>query len=220
MRNIKISSGEFYHVYNRGVDKRIIFEDIRDYERFLASLFLFNSNKRIRIEDILPSTKNIIKDMVLINKGESIVAIGAYCLMPNHFHLLITPLVENGMSSFMQKLQTSYTMYFNNKNSRTGSLFQGTFKAEHANRDEYLKYLYSYIHLNPAKIIDKNWRNNINSQNDELKNYILSYPYSSNKEYLNSKHVITNPSVFPKYFTSVKDFSDYLSFWLISRPQV
>src|SRR3989344_4481587 len=212
MRNIKISSGEFYHVYNRGVDKRIIFEDIRDYERFLASLFLFNSNKRIRIEDILPSTKNIIKDMVLINKGESIVAIGAYCLMPNHFHLLITPLVENGMSSFMQKLQTSYTMYFNNKNSRTGSLFQGTFKAEHANRDEYLKYLYSYIHLNPAKIIDKNWRNNINSQNDELKNYILSYPYSSNKEYLNSKHVITNPSVFPKYFTSVKDFSDYLSF--------
>ena len=219
MRNIKISVGEFYHIYNRGVDKRITFKDRVDYERFLASLFLFNSNKRIRIEDVLPFTKDILSDMLIVNKGESIVAIGAYCLMPNHFHLLLTPLIDNGVSIFMQKLQTSYTMYFNNRNQRTGSLFQGTFKSEHANRDEYLKYLYSYIHLNPAKIIDPEWRESINLINKEkIKDQVLSYPYSSNKEYLIGKHIITNPNPFPQYFLSYKEFEDYLNFWIKFNP--
>jgi len=105
-------------------------------------------------------------------------------------------------------------MYFNKKYKRTGKLYEGVFKSIHANKDTYLKYLYSYIHLNPAKIIDKNWRDNKNRNTVNLFKYIFSYPYSSIKEYLDEKFRIVNPSTFPAYFKNPTDHEKELLEWL------
>ncbi len=148
-RKISFAENEFYHLYNRGVDKRKIYLSASDYRRFLALLYLANSTAPAHLANLLRGKQ--LKDLSTITREHPLVAIGAFCLMPNHFHILLTPLVEHGISKFMLKLETGYSMYFNKKYERSGALFQGKFKAEHASSDNYLKYLYAYIHLNPAR---------------------------------------------------------------------
>src|SRR3990167_6058915 len=122
-RKFSFSVGEFYHLYGRGVEKRTIFLDQSDYSRFIRLLYIANSEK--------PFEYKLVRGLPLekVNRGGSLVSIGAYCLMPNHFHLLVREKTEGGISKFMSKLMTAYSMYFNKKNSRTGRLFQNTFQA-------------------------------------------------------------------------------------------
>ncbi len=210
MRKTQFAIGEYYHIYNRGVDKRIVFTREADYQRFLAYLFLLNDTENKRIEYIFRSGKSVWE----AKPRKLLVAIGAYCLMPNHFHLYLTPLVEDGISKFMQRVQTAYTMYFNKKYNRSGALLQGTFKAEHVAKDEYAKYLFSYIHLNPAKLKDKRWKEKGAKELRGLKKYLEEYPYSSLHEYIQKDHQITSPKEFPDYFASVKELDEHVSFWL------
>jgi len=149
---------EWYHCYNRGVDKRRIFENARDYERFLIGLFVGNSDLPVHISNLKsPRIQGVLRDESF-ERGNPLVEIGAYCLMPNHFHLLIREVTEGGIARFMQKLCTGYTMYFNTKNERTGALLAGTFKSKHVSDDRYLKHLVSYFHLNPAELMDAKWK--------------------------------------------------------------
>lgn len=149
---------EWYHCYNRGVDKRRIFESARDYERFLVGMFVGNSDLPVHISNLKSSRlQDVLKDDSF-ERGDPLVEIGAYCLMSNHFHLLIRELIEGGIARFMQKLCTGYTMYFNTKNERTGALLAGTFKSKHVSDDRYFKHLVSYFHLNPAELIDSGWK--------------------------------------------------------------
>ena len=143
-RKTALVEGEFYHLYNRGVDKRSIFMTAHDYRRFMALLYLANDRADIRVGNILKSTA--YADIFTRGQEEPLVAIGSFCLMPNHFHILATPLSEKGIPQFMHKLQTGHSMYFNTKNERSGSLFQGPYKSSHADTDQYLKFLFSYIH--------------------------------------------------------------------------
>ena len=204
LRREPIVINEYYHVYNRGVEKRKIFLDREDYFHFLKLLYICNSKKSIIL-------RNIGK---YFDRGEIIVNIGAYCLMPNHFHLLCKEKIENGTSTFMKKLLTAYVMYFNKKYKRTGVLFQGRFKSEYINTDNYLKYLYAYIHLNPVKIKEPRWKELKNYNPKRLLFYVKEYPYSSLYEYINNKIKITNPKVFPNYFPKAKDHLDDLFEWL------
>lgn len=174
-------------------------------------LYLANSMQDIRISNVLRITK--YEDVFSLDRGEPLVAIGAFCLMPNHFHILATPLVENGISQFMLKLQTGYSMYFNTRNERSGSLFQGPFRSTHADNDRYLQYLYSYIHLNPAKLQDPKWKEKVGSQ-DALMKFVESYPYSSYGAYLNGSHTITDPEKFPDYFSDKDYVRSHISDWL------
>ena len=114
----------------------------------------------------------------------------------------------------MKKLLTAYVMYFNKKYKRTGVLFQGRFKSEYINTDNYLKYLYAYIHLNPVKIKEPRWKELKNNNLKKLLFYVKEYPYSSLYEYINNKIRITNPKVFPNYFPEAKDHLDDLFEWL------
>lgn len=218
-RKIKFSQEEYYHIYNRGTDKRIIFYSDKDHQRFLETLYLFNSVNRIVL-------KNISKKMRFVfDREETLVDIGAYCLMPNHFHILIRAKFDGGVSSFMEKIQTSYSMYFNKKYKRNGSLFQGPFKAEHVTRDEYLKYLFSYIHLNPVKLIEPDWKENGISNLEMVKKYLDSYKYSSYGDYINPagekrpQHTILNKKAFPDYFKD-SDFDDFINFWLLFKDNI
>ena len=215
-RAIPLVLGEFYHVYNRGTDKRVLFLDSADYIRFIELLFLSNSEYSVNVRDI-KKKEHFVFDF---DRGKNLVAIGAYCLMPNHFHLLITPLVEDGVSIFMGKLCTSYSMYFNRRYERTGALFQGAFKSEHVAGDEYLKYLYSYIHLNPIKLIDKNWKEEGIQKPNEAFLYSANYEYSSLMDYLGDSRPekgIINPVPFPTFFSTHNDIKTELLEWINFR---
>ena len=211
-RKFKFSIDEFYHLYNRGIERRTIFLDLKDKERFINLLFLCNGSKPLVFKDIpqgLPLWK--------VNRGEPLVAIGAYCLMPNHFHILVSEIIENGISKFIWKLLTAYSMYFNKKYKRTGRLFEGTFRAEYVDKDEYLEYLFAYIHLNPIKLIDPKWRENGVSNMIESKQFLKDYRYSSYPDYIGESRpetTILNKSAFPEYFESSKEFEDYVADWL------
>lgn len=206
-RKVSFVEGEYYHVYNRGVDKRTIFFNNYDYKRFLLLLHVLNTNENLKIRDLLRS--HSFSELLEIKNKNPLVAIGVYCLMPNHFHLLLTQLARGGISKFMLKLQTSYSMYFNIKNKRSGALFQGPFKSQHLDTDEYLKYIYSYIHLNPAKLKDKNWMKCGPKKMSSLKEFVLKYEYSSIGEYRKNNFFIINPDVFPKYKKLYKSEKEY-----------
>ncbi|MBN1169346.1 transposase [Candidatus Woesebacteria bacterium] len=162
-----------YHVYNRGVDKRIIFQDEQDYRVFLHLLkyYLSPSNQGL----LHPSTDlpqySIVRPRPLINLAEKVDLL-AFCLMPNHFHLLVKQSTRDGMQKLMLKICTTYSMYFNKRNDRVGHLFQGTYKAVLVQDDTYLLHLSRYIHLNPSELTGVT---------------PVSYPYSSYGYYLGRK---------------------------------
>ncbi|OGI90572.1 hypothetical protein A2911_00395 [Candidatus Nomurabacteria bacterium RIFCSPLOWO2_01_FULL_40_15] len=214
-RKVKFEIGEFYHIYNRGVEKRIIFQNSSEYKRFLALLYISNSDKPLHISNDIGQGGNI-EEVFQKDRGEPLVAIGAYCLMPNHFHLLLTPLAEGGISKFMLKLQTGYSMYFNKKNDRVGALFQGVFKSQHIDNDRYLRYIYAYIHLNPAKLKKVEWKTQSKNFLSQLKKFIAEYSYSSLQEYLSENYKIINQKPFPTnkknvcdYDSMINDFSNF-----------
>jgi putative transposase len=213
MRKVIFAEGEFYHIYNRGVDKRRIFMSAAEYKRFLAYLYFLNDTERRRYEYSLKTDQ--------IWEAEPpksrLVAIGAYCLMPNHFHLYLTPLVEGGISKFMQRVLTAYTMFFNEKHERSGVLLQGAFKAQHVSDDVYARYLFSYIHLNPAKLRDSKWKEKGMRDLRSMHRFLSEYPYSSLQEYSTGSHKITKPQYFPAYLTSHKEIVDHVSDWLLTR---
>lgn len=144
MRHI-FSEGEFYHIYNRGTDKREVFSCPEDFDRFLQSLVEFN------VKDPIGSIfENSFRgpQRKRSSKSDRLVNIIAYCLNPNHYHLLLEPVTEWGVEKFMQRLGTGYTKYFNNKYKRNGVLFQGKYKAIHVGTNEYLLQVSAYINLN------------------------------------------------------------------------
>jgi putative transposase len=139
MRKEPFVPGEFYHCYNRGVDKRVTFETEEDFEYFLKILNFFNDR------DTSVSIRERQNGNVIKNRYVSLVA---YCLNKNHFHLLLKEENDGGISKYMQKVSTGYTMYFNQKYKRSGSLFQGKFKSKHVDNDLYMKHLGVYINVN------------------------------------------------------------------------
>lgn len=213
-RNIIISVDEFYHIYNRGTDKRDIFCDEKDYLRFQTLLYVCNNIETVHISNFQDQP---LEKLFSISKEDVLVSIGAYCLMPNHFHLLIKEKIEGGASLFMQKLSTAYTMYFNKKYSRTGSLFGGKFKMKHLDSDNYLKYQFSYIHLNPVSIIENGWKNKKIVNVKKAKDFLKTYKYSSYKDYLNKERlekVILDRGSFPDYFSTQIEINTMIDVWL------
>ncbi len=134
----EFSEHQYYHVYNRGVEKRLIFLDEQDYRVFLGILKKYLSGEN-------HNTNNRHKFQRLDEK----IQLLAYCLMPNHFHMMLYQISEDGVTQLMRRLCTGYAMYFNDRYKRVGPLFQGTYKACLINKDDYLHHISRYIHLNP-----------------------------------------------------------------------
>lgn len=210
IRTTSLVAGEYYHIYNRGNSKQNIFNDEKDYEYFINLLKIMNTEKSVK--------SNRPKEEV-INKinpigDENLISIGAYCCMPNHFHILIKQEKDDGISVFIQKISTAYAMYYNKKYKRTGSLFEGKFKSKYAGEDRYLKYLFSYIHLNPLKILDKDWKRKVKSSTREMLNFLIKYPYSSFNEYYTDHQDVVLKHSFPKYFPSRSSFTKEIFSWV------
>lgn len=208
IRKIVFAPEEYYHIYNRGNSKRKIFEDETDYDRFSKLLYLSNSEHQFVFRDI--------KDVYSIDRGEKLVSIGSYTPMPNHFHILLKEKVENGITKFMHKLGTSYSRYYNLKYKRSGRLFEDKFKSEHITEDRYLKYIFSYIHLNPIKLIEPRWKEK-GIPDKKAFNFLHSYKYSSYSDFLGEQrkeNMILDIEDFPEYFPTKKSFEKEILDWI------
>jgi len=162
MRKIQLANNEFYHVYNRGTDKRKIFLDNTDYQRFLLSMHLMNyekdglmiawrdyktTNPSVDLETFLSILRPDLRG-ALRSGLDPLVEICCYSLLPNHYHFLLKQITEKGTEKFMHRLGIGYTMYFNKRYDRTGVLFQGKFKATHIESNAQLFYLSAYVNCN------------------------------------------------------------------------
>ncbi len=149
MRKEPLITGNYYHIYNRGVDKRDLFNNLKDFERFKESIKQFNQVEGIGSLELY---RKLIKMRALDSrqqfKSKPLVAIVAFCINPNHFHFVLRQLVDGGIAKFMQKTLGGYTYYFNQKNQRSGSLFQGTFKSKLIDNDGYFKKIFGYTNQN------------------------------------------------------------------------
>ena len=160
MRKIKIAPGEYYHICNRGINRQIIFHDNRDYLRFLFLLVYFQSSLKIdHLSRVLDEfSKALGQHRVLATGYESeilkkrTIELVSFCLMPNHFHLIIKELKNDGIASYMQRILNAYGKYYNTKYQKSGHVFQGPYRAVHVENNDQLLYLSSYIHRNPREL--------------------------------------------------------------------
>lgn len=168
-------STDFYHLINRGVDKRKVFMEDGDYIRFIHDMYVFNDTQ---------NTPNyVVKARVSERKRNLLVRIHAFSLMPNHYHILASPVQDGGLSLFMRKLNMGYAKYFNEKYRRTGVLWQGTFRKIHIKRDAHFKYIPYYIHLNPLDLMHSQWRSGVLQNNKDALVSLGKYRWSSYLDY-------------------------------------
>lgn len=171
----------YYHIYNRGVEKRIIFQDEQDYKVFLTYLKVYlNPSRKPGNRSVIIKNKTFKTYTRPLNNYHQQLELLAYCLMPNHFHLLVRQNGNRIIESFMRSLLTKYSVYFNKRYDRVGSLFQGPYKAVLVENDNQLLHLSRYIHLNPATT---------NTTKDSPL-YALHKGYSSYADYIEKRHTL------------------------------
>lgn len=215
--------GEYYHIYNRGIDKRVIFKSDSDYRRFMMLLYVANSEEPSKLDNLLHILHKKYEEIFSVKRGKPLVSIAAWCLMPNHFHILIRENVEGGTTKFMKKLGTAYSMYFNARYKRTGSLFGGLFKSKIIKDDRYLKHLFGYISLNPLDLEFPEWEGLIDKNESKAwRDFLNKYSYSSFFDYIGisrSENNILSREDFPKYFLTSKEFEDFVESYLSFDPK-
>ncbi|MBI2086893.1 MAG: transposase [Candidatus Zambryskibacteria bacterium] len=218
LRKDPFITGEYYHLYNRGIDKRVIFKSNKDYERFILLMYLSNSNNSFRLDDI--KQQKTFGEILMLDRGKLIVSIGAWCLMTNHFHLLVRQEVDGGITKFMRKLGVGYSMYFNIRHERSGALFGGLFKSRLVGTDDnYMRHLFGYIHINPLEIKFPEWENQVTRSSIDMKKFLESYRYSSYLDYLDVNRVeknILQIENFPSYFQNAQSFRDFVENYFIN----
>lgn len=191
-RTTPLITGEYYHLFNRGSEKRDIFTQPRDYKRFQKTFYYYQFAGR------KPSFSKFAKSDLYSskpNQTNKLVEIICYCLMPNHFHFLIRQLKDGGISTFISQLSNSYTKYFNTKYQRIGPLLQGAFKAVLVETDEQLLHLSRYIHLNPvvSGLIKK----------------LDDYQWSSYLEYINGPAFYCSPQEILNFYPNPNSYKEF-----------
>jgi len=204
---------ELYHTLNRGVDRREIFLDDQDRFRFIHDLFEFNDQQPagltvrsfdynmldLRSPTIGSDDKKAVKKV-----RELLVEIHAFCIMKNHYHLLLSPLVEDGIVQFMRKVNIGYAKYFNKKYARTGALFEGRYKSVLVENETHFAHLPFYIHLNPLDFSMPEWREWKIDNLAQAQKFLQDYHWSSHLDYLGKKNFpsVTQREFLTKYFDS------------------
>lgn len=218
-----IATGEIFHIINRGVDKRHIFLDEKDYFRFIHNLFEFNDknavtnsghflqqNQSIDLRNRYDNIQNRRKPRELI------VEILAFCLMPNHFHLLLKQKEDGGITKFMRKLGIGYANYFNQRYSRSGTLFQGRYKSILISQESHFTHLPYYIHLNPLDLIAAEWRIGKIKNYQKALDFLNSYRWSSHLDYTGRKNFpsLTQKELLLSVWGSREKYNKSIKNWL------
>src|SRR3989344_4505351 len=208
---------ELFHTLNRGVDKRSIFLDDRDRFRFIHDLYEFNDEARVL--DVGYRSKTIL-DIASpeVRKRKLLVNIHCFCLMGNHYHLLLSPRVDKGVSRFMKKLNMGYAKYFNQKYKGTGALFEGRFKSVLVNTETHFIHMPYYIHLNPLDFVSPEWRNRIVKNPKIAIEFLEKYRWSSFLDYIGKTNFpsVTARSFLLKFFKGSENYRTNTLDWIKS----
>lgn len=202
-RPTPLRSGYYYHIFNRGVEKRTVFENKTQYRHLLNAITYYMLDiKNLKYSYFLELTiseRNKIVYLANQNPKQPVKLI-SYCLMPNHFHLLLRQECDNGISNFLRKITDSYTKYFNLKNNRVGPLFQGKFKSRIIESDSHLLHISRYIHLNP-------YTNGITKTIEENENYA----WSSIREYIKNDQLICDGSIILSIIGGADNYKNFVT---------
>lgn len=181
---------ELWHVLNRGVDKRDIVKSDKDRIRFIHNLYAFNDSNVVT-----HISQPARRDASTRYMRKQLVHVHAFCLMNNHYHLLLSQIQENGISNYMRKINMGYAKYFNEKYSRTGALWQGKYKKVLIKRDPQFMYIPFYIHLNPLDFVMPEWRQGKIKKTRDALRHLENYRWSSHLDYAGKKNF---PSIIRK----------------------
>jgi len=212
---------QIYHILNRGTDKRKIFINDNDRFRFIHSLFEFNDSnpaaniyyKKDKFQSYEVGLRKIETEK---HPRKLLVKILAFCLMSNHFHLLLEQIQEKGITKFMRKLGTGYTNYFNKKYNRDGVLFQGKFKTVIIEEEKHFLHLPYYIHANPLYQIEPKWDKKIISNPKNSITFLNTYRWSSHLDYCGQKNFpsLTDRNLLLKFFGGEKNYQKDFTDWI------
>ncbi len=207
---------DYWHVLNRGVDKRSIVTTDRDRMRFVQNLIELNDSERV---------ENAHYAHIKLGRTDGtrnrLVTVHAWCLMGNHYHLLLSPVADGGVSRFLQKLNIGYTMHFNKKYNRTGALFQGKTKRVRIENDRQFLYILPYIHLNPLDFLKgfEQWRSQCVLNPDAALKWVTEYRWSSFRNYMGTDEfvpVLEGSDLFSDRETHVHELKRYI----VQQPEI
>ncbi len=204
-RKHQFVNSEIYHIIVRGIDDNLIFKDADDYYRGIFSIYEFNTTEpvtirtrreaRFRIKKMLQETDR--DPFSVIDERDKLIEILAFCFMPNHIHLLVKQLKNEGITKFMRKSGAGYGGYFNRKYIRKGYVFQNRFSAVHIKDEEQLKTVFVYIHTNPIALVEPGWKERGIKEGEKAIKFLENYKWSSYSDYIGKKNF---PSVTERKF--------------------
>lgn len=192
-RTVVLATNEIYHIYNRGVAGQPIFTKPKEYRRFKDLLLFYQCQKPIRFSQLSTQER---RELIQKEEGQRLVSVIGYCLMPNHFHLLLRQDNDQGITGFLRRITDSYGRYFNIINHRYGPLFQGNFKAVRIESNPQLLHVTRYIHLNPVT--------------SYLVEHIERYPWSSLHEYIKNRQDICDKGIVLDQFNSPQHYEEFI----------
>ncbi len=232
--------GEFYHIVVKGIDVNKIFKDTDDYYRGIFSIYEFNNAKQVKIRERRKARAKMKQQMKEVTKKfqeiqvqadtgptsvdsrDKLVEVLAFCIMPNHLHLLLRQFQNNGITKFMVKLGTGYGGYFNRKYGRQGHVFQRQFTAVHIENEDQLKVVFVYIHTNPISLIEPKWKElGIKNQKKAI-NFLEDYKWSSYPDYIGKKNFpsVTDRELILKIMGGEEGCKNFVESWIKYKGQI
>ncbi len=223
LRKAALIEGETYHIYNRGAHKNLIFTSQEDYRRFTLLLHLCNGLEPVSMRSVFAKYRGrSFADIFTQEKPDkSLVDVLAYCLMPNHYHLVLRQKSKDGITKFINRVGTAYSMYFNTKYEHSGVLLQGRFKSNHINSDSYFRYIFAYVHLNPVELVEPEWKEAGIKNHEQVRCFISEYIFSSYPDYAGErrpeKNILTQTQA-PEFLKNQNDLEELCQWFTEAGP--
>jgi REP element-mobilizing transposase RayT len=215
-RKVPFAEKEIYHLYTRGVEKRDVFKEQTDYDRFMLLLMLCNSNEPVIFGNLRKKYRGFPSIQMLEQERskDTLTDIIAYALMPNHLHLIVRERQAGGISKFMLKLMTAYSMYFNTKYERSGPLFTRPFRSQHIDTDGYFEWAFAYVLLNPLELFQKEWKERGLANSRDAAHFMYTYRYGSFCDYFGKvrpEKCILSREALPVEVSDLRNIDDLLA---------
>jgi len=228
-RREQFINDEIYHIVLRAIDDNLIFKDDDDYYRGIFSIYEFNTTKPITIRErrkIREQFKKANRERVSVSfeadERDKLVEVLTFCFMPNHIHLLLRQIKDNGITKFMRKVGAGYGGYFNRKYNRKGHVFQNRFLSVHIKNDNQLKIVFTYTHTNPISLIEPKWKEEGIENPEKVIEFLENYKWSSYQDYLGKKNFpsVTDREFFLKIMRGEQGCKEFIENWVRYKGEI
>lgn len=229
-RKVQFANGEVYHIILKAVNNNLMFKNVDDYFRGIFSIYEFNNSKSVSIKDrriIIKGFKNkkirgkasgqeSSSQIIMNDSRDKLVEVLGFCFMPNHVHLLVRQMQDNGITKYMSKIGTGYAGYFNRKHDRKGHLFQDKFYSVHVSNDNQLKIIFTYIHTNPLSLFNSNWKEIRVENSEKHLKFLNDYKWSSYQDYIGKKNFpsVTNRDFILELMNYEEGCKYFTKYWI------